>query len=158
MSKVTVLYTKPFTVLDDYKKLLEISEVKKHLPSQEELLLKLNLSWSLYYPACSTEPWQLEGVLKYLKENNYNNIQAVENKTVVTNVMKGVKGNKWEFCCTSTNVLLQDLILRSGLITSQSIALMRLTIFSLKGIKSPRCSLEKMFFICRLLKHTGIPQ
>ena len=94
MSKVTVLYTKPFTVLDDYKKLLEISEVKKHLPSQEELLLKLNLSWSLYYPACSTEPWQLEGVLKYLKENNYNNIQAVENKTVVTNVMKGVKGNK----------------------------------------------------------------
>ncbi|MFA5888018.1 MAG: DUF362 domain-containing protein [Candidatus Nanoarchaeia archaeon] len=95
MSKVTVLYTKPSTVLDDYKRLLDISEVKKHLPYQEELLLKLNLSWSLYYPACSTEPWQLEGVLKYLKENNYGNVQAVENKTVVTNVMKGVKGNKW---------------------------------------------------------------
>jgi len=95
MSKVTVLYTKPSTVLDDYKKLLDTSEVKKHLPADEELLLKLNLSWSLYYPACSTEPWQLEGVLKYLKENEYANVRAVENKTVVTNVMKGVKGNKW---------------------------------------------------------------
>lgn len=95
MSKVTVMRTKPETVLDDYKRLLDVSEVKKHIPSQEELLLKLNLSWSLYYPACSTEPWQLEGVLKYLKENGYNNVQGVENKTVVTNVMKGVKGNKW---------------------------------------------------------------
>lgn len=95
MAKVTVIRTRPETVLEDYKRLLETSEVKKHIPSQEELLLKLNLSWSLYYPACSTEPWQLEGVLKYLKENGYNNVQAVENKTVVTNVMKGVKGNKW---------------------------------------------------------------
>ncbi|MDI6738398.1 MAG: DUF362 domain-containing protein [Nanoarchaeota archaeon] len=95
MPKVTVVHTSPETVLDDYKRLLETSEVKKHIPSQEELLLKLNLSWSLYYPACSTEPWQLEGILKYLKENGYNDVQAVENKTVVTNVMKGVKGNKW---------------------------------------------------------------
>ncbi|MDD4878218.1 MAG: DUF362 domain-containing protein [Candidatus Nanoarchaeia archaeon] len=95
MPKVSVIRTKPETVLEDYKKLLDTSEVKKHLPCNEELLLKLNLSWSLYYPACSTEPWQLEGVLKYLKENSYNNVQGVENKTVVTNVMKGVKGNKW---------------------------------------------------------------
>ncbi|MBU2637684.1 MAG: DUF362 domain-containing protein [Nanoarchaeota archaeon] len=94
-SKVSVLKTRPETVLDDYKKLMDISGFKKVIPKDKELLLKLNLSWSLYYPACSTEPWQLEGVLKYLKNNNYNKINAVENKTVVTNVMKGVKGNKW---------------------------------------------------------------
>jgi len=94
-SKVSVLRTKPATVLADYNKLLDLSGFKKAMPKNEDLLLKLNLSWSLYYPACSTEPWQLEGVLKYLKENNYTRINAVENKTVVTNVMKGVKGNKW---------------------------------------------------------------
>ncbi|MBD3318557.1 DUF362 domain-containing protein, partial [Candidatus Woesearchaeota archaeon] len=59
-----------------------------------ELILKLNLSWSLYYPACSTEPWQLEGVLKPLVRDGYT-IRAVENKTVVTDVWKGAKGNKW---------------------------------------------------------------
>jgi uncharacterized protein (DUF362 family) len=58
-------------------------------------VLKINLSWSLYYPACSTEPWQLEGVLKTLVGDGYKNIHPVENRTVVTDVWKGAKGNKW---------------------------------------------------------------
>jgi uncharacterized protein (DUF362 family) len=94
---VSVLKTSPDTVLDDYNRLMHLAEYQKYLPKDKDTLLKLNLSWSLYYPACSTEPWQLEGVLKTLLKDNYKkeSIHPVENKTVVTNVWKGAKGNKW---------------------------------------------------------------
>jgi len=95
MSKVVVLKTKPETVLEDYCKLLEMANFKKHIPKINETILKINLSWSMYYPSCSTEPWQLDGVLKYMLDNKYENIHPVENKTVVTDVWKGAKGNKW---------------------------------------------------------------
>jgi uncharacterized protein (DUF362 family) len=49
----------------------------------------------LYYPACSTQPWQLEGVLKTLIEDGYKKIHPVENKTVVTKPWLGAKQNKW---------------------------------------------------------------
>jgi len=94
MSKVAVLKTTPKTVLKDYKKVMQLADYKKHLPTKQELILKLNLSWSLYYPACSTEPWQLEGVVKVLTKDKYK-IHPVENKTVVTDVWEGAVGNKW---------------------------------------------------------------
>lgn len=93
--KVSVLKTKPKNVLDDYRKVMEMADYKKALPKKNETVLKINLSWSLYYPACSTEPWQLEGVLKTLIDAKYKNIHPVENKTVVTDPWKGAKGNKW---------------------------------------------------------------
>lgn len=95
MSKVAVLKTKPETVLQDYDKLMNLAKYKKILQKNKPLILKLNLSWSLYYPACSTEPWQLEGVVKTLKGDGYKEIYPVENRTVVTDVWKGAKGNKW---------------------------------------------------------------
>ena len=95
MSKVVVLKTKPETVLEDYSKLMDLANYKKVLGPKNDLILKLNLSWSLYYPACSTEPWQLEGVLKKFREDKFDDVYPVENRTVVTNIAKGVKGNKW---------------------------------------------------------------
>lgn len=95
MSKVTVLKTKPSTVLEDYKKLMHTARYEKFLPKKYETIIKLNLSWSLYYPACSTQPWQLEGVLKTMKEDGYEKIRLMENKTVVTDVWEGAIGNKW---------------------------------------------------------------
>jgi len=94
-SIVSAVKTTPKTVLNDYQKVMELAGYEKHLPKDKELVLKLNLSWSLYYPSCSTEPWQLEGVLKTLQNGGYKNIHAVENRTVVTDVWKGAKGNKW---------------------------------------------------------------
>lgn len=94
-SIVAVLKTSPQTVLQDYAKLMHLAEYQKFLPKKHETILKLNLSWSMYYPACSTEPWQLDGVLKTLKEDGYKNLHAVENKTVVTKPWKGAEGNKW---------------------------------------------------------------
>lgn len=95
MAKVAVLKTNPNNVVDDYGRLMELAEYKKHIKKQYETIIKLNLSWSLYYPACSTQPWQLEGVLKRMLDDGYKNLHLVENKTVVTDVWKGAVGNKW---------------------------------------------------------------
>lgn len=95
MSKVVVLKTKPESVLDDYGKLMRLAEYEKALPKDKETVLKLNLSWSLYFPSCSTEPWQLDAVLKTMLDDGYKNIHPVENRTVVTNPWKGAKLNKW---------------------------------------------------------------
>lgn len=95
MAKVAVLKTNPEAVLQDYQRIMELAEYKKFLPQDKETIIKLNLSWSLYYPACSTQPWQLEGILKTLRENGYKHLHAMENKTVVTDVWKGARGNKW---------------------------------------------------------------
>ncbi|MFQ6089044.1 MAG: hypothetical protein ACE5K0_09120 [Candidatus Methanofastidiosia archaeon] len=64
MSQVFVLKTKPKSVLEDYQRLMHMADYEKSLKSSKEILLKLNLSWNLYFPSCSTQPWQLEGVLK----------------------------------------------------------------------------------------------
>lgn len=96
-SVVTIIKTSPQTVLADYQKLLHLSNYQDFIDDNKETLLKLNLSWSLYYPACSTEPWQLEGVVKTLIDDGFSpeKIIPIENKTVVTNPRKGAKLNKW---------------------------------------------------------------
>lgn len=94
-SKVAVLKTSPEKVLDDYKLLMELAEFKKFMRKDLRTILKLNLSWTLFYPACSTPPWQLEGVVKTLKENEYEELIAVENQTVVTHPWRGAYYNKW---------------------------------------------------------------
>lgn len=94
-SIVGVLKTTPSGVLNDYSKLMDIVSYKRYLPKSKETILKLNLSWSKYFPACSTEPWQLEGIIRKMKEDNYTNLIPVENRTVVTDVWKGAIGNKW---------------------------------------------------------------
>ncbi|TFF91320.1 DUF362 domain-containing protein, partial [Candidatus Thorarchaeota archaeon] len=49
------------------------------------------------YPACSTNPYILDGLLKKLIDDGFDrrSIQAVENETVVTNIYSGVKNNNW---------------------------------------------------------------
>ncbi|MGZ7094951.1 MAG: DUF362 domain-containing protein [Methanobacterium sp.] len=95
MSKVALMKTTPQTVVDDYYNIMHDAEYHKSLSKQDKTILKLNLSWTLYYPACSTPPWQLEGVLNALKSDTYSDIVAVENQTVVTHPWKGAYYNKW---------------------------------------------------------------
>jgi uncharacterized protein (DUF362 family) len=97
MSIVAVVRTNPKTVIQDYAKLCELGGLAEHIKKEIPTILKLNLSWSLYYPACSTEPWQLHGLLEAMKQQGYDfkKLIPVENKTVVTDVWKGAKGNKW---------------------------------------------------------------
>ncbi|MEO0184036.1 MAG: DUF362 domain-containing protein, partial [candidate division WOR-3 bacterium] len=62
-SKVAVIKTSPKTVLGDIERCLELAEVEKHLPKEIPTILKINISWHFWYPACSTTPWQLDGVV-----------------------------------------------------------------------------------------------
>lgn len=96
-SKVAVLKTSPGTILADYRKLLHLLNYQDYFTNDEEILIKLNLSWTKYFPACSSEPWQVEGVVKALLNDGYKpeKLIPVENKTVVTNPWEGAKQNKW---------------------------------------------------------------
>ena len=95
--KVAVVRTTAETVLDDYRKLLELVDYKSILDFNQETILKLNLSWTKYFPACSSQPWQVEGVVKTFVEDQFpkQNLIPVENKTVVTNPIKGARNNRW---------------------------------------------------------------
>lgn len=96
-SKVAVLKTSPQTVLSDYGRLMRMADYKQFLPPEKDILIKLNLSWTKYFPSCSSQPWQVEGILKTLREDGYRREQLypVENKTVVTNPVKGARNNLW---------------------------------------------------------------
>lgn len=96
-SVVSVIKTRPETVIEDYKRVMELAGWTTHLAGERELLLKLNLSWTKYFPACSSQPWQVEGVLKTLLDGSYtpDTVIPVENKTVVTEPWKGAKNNLW---------------------------------------------------------------
>jgi len=96
-SRVVVLRTDPSTVLDTYTKVMHIAEYENYISKDIDTLIKLNLSWTKYFPACSSEPWQVEGVVKTLVEDNFSKeaLLPVENKTVVTNPVKGAHNNKW---------------------------------------------------------------
>jgi len=96
-SVVAVVFTRPESVVEDYQRVMELASWRRHLTAERELLLKLNLSWTKYFPACSSQPWQVDGVLKTLLDGPYtpDNVWPVENKTVVTDPMKGAKNNLW---------------------------------------------------------------
>ena len=96
-SKVIVLKTSPETVLEDYGRLMRLAQYEKFIPKGNETIIKINLSWTKYFPACSSQPWQLEGVVKTMIEDGYKRegLYPVENKTVVTNPVKGAINNRW---------------------------------------------------------------
>lgn len=96
-SQIFVVKTSPKTVLDDYQKLMKLANYQKVFNKNEKTILKLNLSWSKFFPACSSPPWQVEGVLKTIIDDGYDpkKIFTAENRTVVTNIAKGIKGNRW---------------------------------------------------------------
>src|SRR5262245_19676155 len=96
-SKVAVLKTDVGRVLDDYGRLMRMAGYEKVLSKDLPTLLKLNLSWTKYFPSCSTEPWQLEGVVRAMREDGYapEKLVPVENRTVVTDPWKGARNNRW---------------------------------------------------------------
>lgn len=95
-SKVAVLKTGPDTVLDDYSKLMRLADYQAYLPKNRDTALKINISWHHFYPACSTTPWQLEGVIKTLLGDGYKKefIHGCHNRTVVVSAKKGEINNK----------------------------------------------------------------
>ena len=93
-STVAAVFTTPETVLDDYARLAELAGMEDHLPRDLPTLLKINISWQYYYPACSTPPWQIEGAVKALQSNGYTDLIAAHNGTVVVDAREGEVRNK----------------------------------------------------------------
>ena len=95
-SKVAVLKTSPETVLEDYGRLMRLAEYEKHLPKDKDTGLKINISWHVFYPACSTVPWQLDGVIKTMLDDGYKKelLHGCHNRTVVVDAKVGEVNNK----------------------------------------------------------------
>ena len=95
-SRVAVLKTTPSTVIADYGRLLRLADYQKFLPRDRETALKINISWHFFYPACSTPPWQLDGVIATLLEDGYDKakLYGCHNRTVVVSARRGEFANK----------------------------------------------------------------
>ena len=92
--KVAVLKTTPDTVLEDYRQLMHLAGYEEALPKDVETILKINVSWQTWYPACSTVPWQLEGVIKTMQDDGYRDLIGAQNRTVVVDAYVAERDNK----------------------------------------------------------------
>src|SRR5216117_509874 len=69
--KIAVLRTRPETVVEDYGRLMRLASYRSVIDPAVPTIIKLNLSWTKYFPACSSQRWQVEGVLKAMLEDGY---------------------------------------------------------------------------------------
>jgi uncharacterized protein (DUF362 family) len=95
-ARVAVIRTQPQTVVDDVGTLMRSVDYQNVLPKDKDTALKINISWGTFYPACSTTPWQMEGVIRTLLADGYSRdlIHACHNNTVVVSAKKGERNNK----------------------------------------------------------------
>jgi len=97
-ARVAVVRTRPETVIDDYARAMDLAGYRDVLARDRDTLLKLNLSWTKYFPACSSQPWQVDGVAAKMIADGYSRARLIpiENRTVVTEPREGCRNNRWE--------------------------------------------------------------
>ncbi len=95
-SRVAIVRTSPQTVLEDYHRLMNLAGYQEIVAKDAPTSLKVNISWHFFYPATSTTPWQLEGVIRAMKRDGYDatRIHACHNRTVVIDARLGERENK----------------------------------------------------------------
>lgn len=144
MGKVIIEKTKPETVLADYRRLVK-KVVGKKAKRNEKIVLKVNLSWTKFFPGCSTPPWQLEGVILGLLDLGVKakNIIPVENKTVVTDVYKGSKNHYWDKVCRKYGVRFCYLTEEKYVKYKPKMKMMVLGKIFGKGVKLPKIIFDK---------------
>lgn len=107
--KVAVLKTSPQTILEDIDRLMKLGGVENALPKTNRTGLKINISWQTWYPACSSTPWQIEGVIQSLRSAGYSDLVGIHNDTVVVNTADGERNNKHRFVTNKHQVPCQYL-------------------------------------------------
>ena len=97
-ARVAVVRTRPETVIDDYARVMDLAGYRDTLSAERDTLIKLNLSWTKYFPSCSSQPWQVDGVVAKMLADGYSpeRLIPIENKTVVTSPREGCRNNRWE--------------------------------------------------------------
>ena len=95
-SKVAIVRTSPATVLEDYHRLMNLADYQAIIAKDVDTALKVNISWHFFYPACSTTPWQRDGVIRAMQRDGYESdlIHACHNRTVVIDARLGERENK----------------------------------------------------------------
>jgi uncharacterized protein (DUF362 family) len=95
-SKVAIVRTSPRTVLADYHRVMNLAGYRDVIAKDADTALKINISWHFFFPGASTTPWQLEGVVRALKQDGYdpNLIHGCHNRTVVIDAHLGERENK----------------------------------------------------------------
>lgn len=95
-AKVAVVRTHPESVFEDCARAMRLAGYQNALPKDKDTALKINISWGKFYPACSTTPWQLEGVIRTLLADGYSAdlIHACHNRTVVVSARSGERNNR----------------------------------------------------------------
>ena len=95
-SRVAILKTSPATVLEDYHRVMNLAGYQDVLPRDRDTALKINISWHFFFPAASTTPWQLDGVIRAMKRDGYKPdlIHGCHNRTVVIDAHLGERENK----------------------------------------------------------------
>jgi len=93
---VSILTTSPATVRSDYRELLNLAGYRNVVDPVAETSLKINISWHFFFPASSTTPWQLDGVIKAMLADGYDKdrLYACHNRTVVIDAHLGERQNK----------------------------------------------------------------
>ncbi len=94
---VAVIKTTPDTILDDIREVMRLAKFEEALPKENKTGLKINISWQTWYPACSSTPWQIEGVIQALQSAEYKDLVGVHNDTVVVDTRVGEFNNKHRF-------------------------------------------------------------
>lgn len=77
---------------------MDLARYRETLSPAVDTLIKLNLSWTKYFPACSSQPWQIDGILRKMLGDGFpgQRLIPVENRTVVTDPRTGCRNNRWE--------------------------------------------------------------
>lgn len=93
--RVAVLRTSPETVVEDYGRLMRLAGYEAAVPKDHDTILKINISWQTWYPACSSAPWQLDGVIHTLLADGYDpqTLLGAHNRTVVVDAYVGEVNN-----------------------------------------------------------------
>ncbi len=88
---VAAVRTSPETVIEDIKRCMSLAGFPDVLARDAATILKINISWHFYMPACSTTPWQFDGVTQALLEAGWapEDIVPAQNSTVVVNPRTG---------------------------------------------------------------------
>jgi uncharacterized protein (DUF362 family) len=95
--KVAVIRTKPDSVIEDTREVMQLAGYQDALPKDKDTILKINISWDTWYPACSSTPWQIEGAIQELQDAGYERIVAGHNDTVVVDARVGEANNKHKY-------------------------------------------------------------
>lgn len=144
-SRVALIATTPETVLDDYRRVMELADYRAHLSPERDLVLKLNLSWTKYFPACSSQPWQVEGVVRTLRGAGFapERLLPLENKTVVTNPRQGCRNNLWDPVLKAYGLTFRALPEEEWVVHRFRAPLLRLNQIFPDGIEIPRLYLGR---------------